>query len=143
MSADDLVGLNQVRQHAPAGMDIAAGEYGYAAWYFARMIKAQSVTTLQADCTRCGGITGFAQAAALCWAHNLPLSAHCGPSMHLHVCCAVPRLVHMEFFHDHARIERMFFDGFCEPRDGCMYPDLSAPGNGLTLKEQVVVRFRA
>ncbi len=42
----------------------------------------------------------------------------------------------MEFFHDHVRIERMFFDGFCEPVDGVMSPDRSRPGMGLTFKEK-------
>jgi L-alanine-DL-glutamate epimerase-like enolase superfamily enzyme len=91
---------------------------------------------LQADATRCGGITGFLDVASLCWANNIPLSSHCGPSMHLHVCCAVPRAIHMEFFHDHARIERMFFEGFCEPKHGEMRPDLSRCGIGLELKEK-------
>jgi len=142
VSSDHLIGLSQVRQRAPLGMDIAAGEYGYTAWYFRAMLDAQAVSVLQADCTRCGGISGFLDAAALCWAHNVPLSAHCGPSMHLHVCCAVPRAVHMEFFHDHARIERMFFDGFCEPVDGRMVPDLGRPGNGLALKERDANQFK-
>jgi len=143
VSSDHLIGLNQIRQRAPLGMDVAAGEYGYTAWYFRAMLEAQAVTVLQADCTRCGGVSGFLDAAALCWAHNVPLSSHCGPSMHLHVCCSVPRAVHMEFFHDHARIERMFFDGFCEPVDGCMYPDLSRPGIGLDLKERDAEKFKA
>jgi L-alanine-DL-glutamate epimerase-like enolase superfamily enzyme len=143
VSSDHLVGLNQVRRRAPLGMDIAAGEYGYTAWYFRRMLAAQAVTVLQADCTRCGGISGFLDAAALCWAHNVPLSSHCGPSMHLHVCCSVPRAVHMEFFHDHVRIERMFFDGFCEPVNGCMIPDLSRPGMGIELKEKDAERYKS
>lgn len=135
VSSDNLTGLCQVRSRAPIGMDIAAGEYGYTAWYFRRMIDAQAVSILQADATRCGGISGFLDAASLCWAANMPLSSHCGPSMHLHVCCAVPRAIHMEFFHDHARIERIFFDGFSEPDNGLMKPDLSRPGMGLELKE--------
>jgi len=142
VSSDHLIGLSQVRQRAPLTMDIAAGEYGYAAWYFERMIEAQAVTVLQADCTRCGGISGFIEAAALCWAHNIPLSSHCGPSMHLHVCCSVPRAVHMEFFHDHVRIERMFFDGFIEPVQGSMKPDLSRPGMGLIFKQQDAEKFK-
>lgn len=141
VSSDNLTGLCEVRARAPRGMTIAAGEYGYTAWYFRTMIDANAVTTLQADATRCGGISGFLDAAALCWASNLPLSAHCGPSMHLHVCCAVPRAIHMEFFHDHARIERMFFEGFCEPVNGIMSPDLSRPGMGLTLKQQVAAKY--
>ena len=141
VSSDNLTGLNQIRSHAPLGMDIAAGEYGYTAWYFRRMIEAQAVTVLQADATRCGGISGFLDVAALCWAANVPLSSHCGPSMHLHVCCAAPRVIHMEFFHDHARIERIFFDGFCEPVSGIMKPDLTRPGMGLELKVKAAAPF--
>lgn len=142
VSSDDLAGLCEVRARAPMGMDVAAGEYGYTAWYFRRMIDAGAVTILQADATRCGGISGFLDVAALCWAANLPLSSHCGPSMHLHVCCSVPRAIHMEFFHDHARIERMFFDGFCEPQSGIMKPDRTRPGNGLELKEKDAAVYR-
>ena len=141
VSSDNLIGLSQIRARAPFGMDIAAGEYGYTAWYFKQMIDAQAVTILQADATRCGGISGFLDIASLCWAANLPLSSHCGPSMHLHVCCAVPRAIHMEFFHDHARIERMFFDGFCEPVSGIMKPDLSRPGVGLELKKEAAAPY--
>jgi L-alanine-DL-glutamate epimerase-like enolase superfamily enzyme len=136
VSSDNLAGLSQICSRAPLGMDIAAGEYGYTGWYFKRMIDAEAVTVLQADATRCGGISGFLNAAALCWAANLPLSSHCGPSMHVHVCCAVARAIHMEFFHDHVRIERMFFDGFCEPVQGVMSPDHTRPGMGLVLKEK-------
>jgi len=141
VSSDDLAGLRQVRERAPAGMDVAAGEYGYTAWYFREMLEAQAVSVLQADATRCGGISGFLDAASLCRAAHRPLSSHCAPSLHLHVCCAVPRAVHMEFFHDHARIERIFFDGFCEPHDGVMKPDLSRPGMGLILKEKDAERY--
>ena len=141
VSSDNLPGLCELRSRAPIGMDIAAGEYGYTAWYFERMLRANAVTVLQADATRCGGISGFLDAASLCWAANVPLSSHCGPSMHVHVCCAVPRAMHMEFFHDHVRIERMFFDGFCEPVDGVMSPDRQRPGMGLTLKEQDARRY--
>jgi len=141
VSSDNLAGLREVRARAAVGVDIAAGEYGYTAWYFDRMLKAEAVTVLQADATRCGGISGFLNAGALCWAANAPLSSHCGPSMHVHACCALPRAIHMEFFHDHVRIERMFFDGFCEPVDGVMSPDRTRPGMGLTLKEKDAERF--
>jgi L-alanine-DL-glutamate epimerase-like enolase superfamily enzyme len=142
VSSDDLVGMRQVRKRAPVGMDIAAGEYGYNTFYFRDMLSAEAVTILQADCTRCGGISGFLDAASLCWAYNVPLSSHCGPSIHLHACCAVSRAIHMEFFHDHARIERTFFDGFCEPIDGYMRPDLSHGGMGLELKQKDVAKYK-
>src|SRR5207253_7333423 len=89
VSSQDLEGLRLMRDRAPDGMAIAAGEYGYDAVYFRRMVEAGAVDMLQADATRCLGITGFLQVAALCEAHSLPLSAHTAPTIHAHACCAV------------------------------------------------------
>jgi L-alanine-DL-glutamate epimerase-like enolase superfamily enzyme len=143
VSSDDLDGLRLLRDRAPAGMEIAAGEYGYDSFYFRRMLAADAVDVLQADATRCCGYTGFLQAAALAEAHGLPLSAHTAPALHLPVCCTVSQLRHIEWFHDHVRIERMFFDGVPSPRDGVIRPDLSRPGNGLELKRADAERFAA
>ncbi|HET9088636.1 MAG TPA: enolase C-terminal domain-like protein [Acidobacteriaceae bacterium] len=143
VSSDDLSGLRLVREKVPAPMEIAAGEYGYTVPYFENMLAARSVDVQQADATRAQGITGFLSAAAVCDAHQIALSAHCAPSIHMHVCCAAPRARHLEFFHDHARIERMLFDGFCNPREGRMFPDLSRPGFGLEWKEKDAEQFLA
>jgi L-alanine-DL-glutamate epimerase-like enolase superfamily enzyme len=142
VSSDDLEGLRFMRQRAPAGMDIAAGEYGYTIDYFRRMLGAEAVTVQQADITRCGGITGFLQVGALCEAHHIDLSGHCAPSLHRHAACAVPRFRHLEWFHDHVRIEHMLFDGAPVPRGGTIRPDLSRPGLGLAFKRQDAERFR-
>ena len=83
--------------------------------------------------TRCGGVTGFLRAGALAAAYNRPLSAHCAPNLSAHVMAAVPNALHIEYFHDHARIERMLFDGALDPVGGALIPDLDAPGHGLTL----------
>jgi L-alanine-DL-glutamate epimerase-like enolase superfamily enzyme len=115
-------------------MAIAAGEYGYDSPYFRRMLEAQAVDVLQADATRCAGFTGFLQVAALCAARSLPLSSHCAPALHLHVDCAAPNVVHLEYFHDHVRIEEMLFDGVQRPVDGVLRPDRSRPGIGLELR---------
>jgi L-alanine-DL-glutamate epimerase-like enolase superfamily enzyme len=139
VTSDDLEGLKLLRDRAPSSMDIAAGEYGYDVRYFRRMIDV--VDVLQADATRCGGVTGFLQAAAVSDAAGLPLSAHCAPALHLHVCAAAPRLRHLEYFHDHARIERMLFDGAREPVKGALVPDRSRPGLGLDLKRRDAERF--
>jgi L-alanine-DL-glutamate epimerase-like enolase superfamily enzyme len=141
VSSDDLAGLHLLRERAPAGMDIAAGEYGYEPFYFRRMLDAGAVDVLQADATRCCGITGFLRVAALADAHGLPLSAHTAPALHLHVACAAPRLKNIEWFHDHARIERMLFDGAPVPKDGAIAPDPARPGIGLTFKEADARRF--
>jgi len=143
VSSDDLDGLRLIRDRAPAGMDIAAGEYGYDSFYFRRMLDAGAVDVLQADGTRCAGITGFLQAAALCQSHCLRLSAHTAPAWHTHVCCAAIPVIHLEYFHDHVRIERMFFDGTPEPVQGTLRPDLSRPGLGLELKRSDAARYAA
>jgi L-alanine-DL-glutamate epimerase-like enolase superfamily enzyme len=136
VSSDDLAGLRLLRDHGPPGMAITAGEYGYDLPYFRRMLQAQAVDVLQADATRCAGITGFLGAAALCEAFGIPLSSHCAPALHLPLCCAARPAIHLEYFHDHARLERLLFDGAAEPDQGLLAPDLSRPGLGLEFKEQ-------
>ena len=134
VSSDDLEGLRLIRDRAPAGMAITAGEYGYDPPYFRRMLEAGAVDVIQADATRCGGFTGFLQVGALAEAFGLPLSAHTAPALHLAPCCALPGVRHIEYFHDHVRIERRTFDGFPVLRQGRLQPDLTSPGLGLTCK---------
>jgi L-alanine-DL-glutamate epimerase-like enolase superfamily enzyme len=141
VSSDDLEGLRLIRDRAPFGMDIAAGEYGYDLWYFRHMLEAGAVDVLQADATRCAGITGFMRVDALVESRSMQLSSHCGPSLHVHPCCAVNNFRHMEYFHDHVRIERMFFDGVLTPVGGALRPDLSRPGMGLEFKRSDAAKY--
>jgi L-alanine-DL-glutamate epimerase-like enolase superfamily enzyme len=143
VSSDDLAGLRLIRDRAPAGMNIAAGEYGYDATYFQRMLDAGAVDVLQIDATRCAGITGFLQAAALAEAYHIPVSAHTAPSIHAAVCCAVPAACHLEYFHDHVRIENKLFDGVVKPVDGILSPDLYRHGLGLEFKESDAKQYAA
>ena len=137
----DLEGLHLLRDRAPAGMDIAAGEYGYDLIYFRRMLQAGAVDVLQADATRCAGISGLLDAAALCTAFDLPLSSHCAPALHALPMCALRPAIHVEYFHDHVRIEQMLFDGALTPVDGALRPDRSRPGFGLEFKEKDAARY--
>ena len=141
VSSDDLDGLRLIRDRGPAGMQIAAGEYGYDLWYFRRMLEAGAVDVLQADGSRCAGITGFLRAAALTESHGMSLSAHCAPSLHVQACCAIPLLSPIEYFHDHVRIEQIFFEGALVPVDGSLRPDRSRPGLGLTFKRADAMRY--
>ncbi|WP_165989900.1 enolase C-terminal domain-like protein [Streptomyces sp. YIM 98790] len=134
VSSEDLEGLRLLRDRGPGGMDIAAGEYGWNLPCFQRMLDAGAVDCLQADVTRCGGFTGFLRVAALCDARCIDLSAHCAPQLSAHACAAVWHLRHLEYFHDHVRIERMLFEGVLEPGPGgVLRPDRGRPGHGLTL----------
>jgi L-alanine-DL-glutamate epimerase-like enolase superfamily enzyme len=139
VSSDDLAGLHWLRDRVPASIEVAAGEYAWNLDDIRRMLG--SVDVQQADATRCGGITGFLAAGTLCEAYHIDLSGHCAPSLHCHVACAVPQLRHLEYFHDHARLEAMLFDGAAPIHDGQIAPDLSQPGIGLTLKAADAARF--
>jgi len=141
VSSDDLDGLRLIRDRAPAGMNIAAGEYGYDLVYFRRMLEAGAVDVLQADATRCGGFSGFMAVAALCQARSMLLSAHTAPSLHAHVCCALAPVCHVEYFHDHTRIEQMFFDGALTAQDGALAPDPSRLGLGIEFKRVDAQRY--
>jgi L-alanine-DL-glutamate epimerase-like enolase superfamily enzyme len=143
VSSDDLEGLHQLREHGPAGMDIAAGEYGYHLPYFHQMLTAGAVDCLQADVTRALGITGVLKVAALCDARGMDLSLHCAPQISGQVGTAVWHMRHLEYFHDHIRIEGLAFDGTMEPEPGgVLRPDRSAPGHGLTVKHADLEQFR-
>jgi L-alanine-DL-glutamate epimerase-like enolase superfamily enzyme len=142
VSSDDPEGLKLIRDRAPAGMRIAAGEYGYDSFYFRRMLEAGAVDVLQADATRCAGITGFLAAGNLSSAFATPFSAHTAPSLHAHAACAAPSAINVEYFFDHYRIEQMFFDGALKPVDGMLCPDSSRPGFGLECKLPDMEKYR-
>jgi L-alanine-DL-glutamate epimerase-like enolase superfamily enzyme len=140
VSSDDLDGLREVRDQVDP--DVTAGEYGYDLPYFSRMVDSQAVDCLQVDVTRCGGITEWLRAAAVAAARGLHVSGHCAPNLHAHVAAAAPNLRHLEYFHDHARIETMLFDGALNPAGGTLSPDPSRPGLGLTLKDANAAPYR-
>ncbi len=137
----DFEGLRHVRERAPAGMDVSAGEYGYGLYHFGRMLQAQTVDCLQADASRCGGFSGLLAVDGLCQSAMMPLSTHCAPHLQLHAALACKSLRHMEYFYDHARIEQMFFDGIGDPVDGKLEPDPSRPGIGLELRRSDAARY--
>jgi L-alanine-DL-glutamate epimerase-like enolase superfamily enzyme len=140
VSSQDLAGLAAVRRQVEP--DVTAGEYSWSLADSARLIEAGAVDCLQLDVTRCGGVTEFLRGAALAAGHNLQVSAHCAPSLHAHVGAAVPNLRHVEYFHDHQRIEGLLFDGTLSPAGGTLTPDRDAPGLGLTLRESDAEKYR-
>lgn len=140
VSSDHLQQLAFVRQQLP--LAVAAGEYGYDPWYFRDMLRAGAVDILQADATRCLGVTGWLLAAATTYAFDVPFSAHTAPALHAQLGCVAPQLAHIEYFHDHARIEEMFFDGVPQVVDGSVRPDPARPGFGLTFKIQDAEPYR-
>lgn len=134
VASDNLKGLQFIREHAPESVNIAAGEYGYNLSYFNAMLNAGAVDILQADATRCGGITGFLKAGHLAEAYQVPFSSHCAPLLHLHASLSLPSFYIAEFFYDHTRIEALLFEETAVLQNGCLYPDLQRPGMGWEFK---------
>ncbi len=142
VTSDNLNGLRFIKEHAPYKINVAAGEYGYNLPYFDKMIHEGAVDILQADATRCGGISYYMKAGHLAEAYEIPFSSHCAPSLHLHASLALPSFFISEYFHDHVRIENMFFDGTPSPKNGSLTPDLTRPGIGLTLKLKDALKYK-
>ena len=142
VSSDNLEGLQFIRNGVQHYIQIAAGEYGYQLNYFKHMLSHKAVDVLQADATRCGGISGFLQVGHLCEAFQIPFSSHCAPALHLHAAVALPNFYIAEYFYDHARLEAMLFDGVSPPVDGMLTPDLSRPGFGLEFKYKDAEKYK-
>lgn len=139
VTSDDLSGLRRVRDAVEA--DVTAGEYGYDLGYFAGMLGAGAVDCLQIDATRCGGYTEWLRVAAVAAAHHTDVSAHCAPLLHLPVAAGTPRLRHLEWFHDHVRIEGRLLGGPVPVHDGVLrLPE--GPGHGFELRADAVSPFR-
>ncbi len=141
VEAENFSGQRFIRERLPAGMEVANGEYGYNQPYFRELLLGGAADVMQADATRCAGITGFMEAGMLAGAFAVPFSSHTAPSLHMHPCCALPGARHCEYFRDHARIEQMFFAGAAQPVQGALKPDLSAPGLGLEFKRSDAKKF--
>lgn len=69
------------------------------------------------------------------------VSAHCAPAVSAHACCAMETLRHLEYFHDHVRVEALLFEGVLEPERGLLRPDRSRPGLGIELKRHDATRY--
>lgn len=141
VSSDDREGLRLLRDRAPPGMRIAAGEYAYGERSFLDLLLPGCVDVLQADVTRCGGFSGLFAASALASAFHVPLSAHTSPSLHAAVGASLRNLENIEYFHDHARIEGLLFDGVPSLVSGRLVPRDDRPGHGLELKRQDAASF--
>ena len=139
VSSDDLDGLASVRAMVDA--DVAAGEYGTDIHYFRRMCQAGSVDCLQIDATRAGGYTEWHRSAAVAECFGMEVSAHCAPNLHAAAAAATPNVRHLEWFHDHVRIESMFFDGALDPSGGTVSPGGDRVGHGLTFRPEAAAPY--
>jgi len=134
---DDVEGHATLAQSI--GIPIALGEQIYCYDHFNSFFKARAVAYAQPDAVRLGGITEWTRVADLALAHGLPVVAHVGDMMqvHLHLSLAHRACHQLEYI-------PWLRDCFEEPataRDGEFLPP-EQPGAGTTLLESALERFR-
>jgi L-alanine-DL-glutamate epimerase-like enolase superfamily enzyme len=139
VSSDDLDGMATVRRASE--IEIAAGEYGYDVPYFHRLIP--SIDVVQIDVSRCAGYSEWLRIAAVAGSFGRDVSGHCAQSLHVPVACSIQNLRHLEYFADHARADRILFDGVLDPAGGVLRPDPTRPGIGIELKRADAGRYAA
>ena len=134
--ADDVAGHAEVR--AAVEVDVASGETLTGTADAARMIAARAVDVLMPNLQRVGGLTAWRKLAAAAELSGIGMAAHVHPEVQVHLMCAVPGAVALEFWpgwpwlwHEPIAIA----DGFAIPPD--------APGLGFTLDEDRVRAHRA
>jgi L-alanine-DL-glutamate epimerase-like enolase superfamily enzyme len=79
---------------------------GYDLAYFSRMCGAQAVDVLQVDLSCCAGVTEWLRAATVAAVHGLQVSGRTAQSLHVPAACAVQNLRHLQYFDDHAQVDR-------------------------------------
>jgi hypothetical protein len=71
------------------------------------------------------------------------MSCHCAPALHATIGAIVPSVRHVEYFHDHVRIEQLLFGGIPALQHGEMEVDLDQPGFGWEFRWSDAERYRA
>ncbi|MGQ0604101.1 MAG: mandelate racemase/muconate lactonizing enzyme family protein, partial [Anaerolineales bacterium] len=99
VAGDDLRGLAAVA--ATTTIPIASGENEYTPAGFRALMEANAVRIITPDAQHTG-VTGFLKAAALAQAHNLPIATHGSQDIHVHLACAVPNCLTVEYYRDNS-----------------------------------------
>lgn len=125
------------RLAAATDIPLAAGEREFGVRPFYRMAKTRSVSVMQPDLLRAGGVTGWRLIASLAEAHLLRLAPHFYREYDLHLAAAQPNLVAIESFDWLSDL----LDTPFEIRDGCaVVPD--RPGFGVAFRSDAIQEFR-
>ena len=75
-------------------------------------------------------------------AYGLEFSTHCGPHVHAPAPPRCPTSATWNGSTTMCASRSMFFDGTLDPTGGTIRPDPSTPGNGLTVRDDVVRRYQ-
>ena len=93
---DDYKGHVLISQ--ATSIPIATGENEYTRYGFRDLIESRAAAILQPDALIMGGVTEFMKVAAQAQAHNLPIAPHGRQEVHIHLLCAIPNGLILEYY---------------------------------------------
>ena len=93
---DDYKGHVLISQ--ATSIPIATGENEYTKYGFRDLIESRAAAILQPDALIMGGATEFMKVAAQAQAHNLPIAPHGRQEVHIHLLCAIPNGLILEYY---------------------------------------------
>lgn len=134
IARDDYRGMAEVAR--ALATPVASGESVYGLTPFRHMLEAGAVDIVMADVFRAGGITGWLRIAALAQSFNLPIVSHLAPEISVHLVCAVPNGLTVEYM----PWSEILYQDTPQARDGWLQPP-DRPGLGLVLAEDTLARY--
>jgi L-talarate/galactarate dehydratase len=139
---EDVVAYDDYKGHAEVSHALAtptaAGEYVWGITPFRHLFEARGVDIAMADVMRTGGISGWLKIAAMAEAFNLPIVSHLYPDISVHLVCAVPNGLTIEYMPWSSKL----FLETPQPINGELHVP-QKPGLGLELDEQAITRYVA
>lgn len=136
--ADEIGSLAALAQ--ATSIPIAAGENHYTRWEFKELIARDAVRVVQADVTKCGGVTEFLKIAAMADAHGLPVCPHFSNFTDVPCIAAVPNGLFHEYAADMFEPASKLLKHAARPAAGMIAP-LDRPGFGIELVDDAAERF--
>jgi L-talarate/galactarate dehydratase len=131
----DMAGLSQLAEKLE--VPIAGGEHLYDLAAFKDLLQQRAVDIAIIDLARVGGITPWRRIAAFAQAYQVPVCGHVIPEIHVHLLCAIPNALRVEYVPRSAAIVR----GMPALEDGCLVAP-KAPGLGLEFDAAAMRRYR-
>jgi len=138
--ADDIEGLAMVARATK--IPIATGEHEYTKYGFKELLTRGAADILQPDVSRVGGVTEWMKVAHMAQGFNLPVANHSQQLMSLHLACATPNLLVVEYVGVIEEADKFFYTEIPMPKDGMLSPFPDKPGLGLELKPDVAKKYQ-
>ncbi len=145
VSADDIDGLREVRMNST--IPIAAGENEYTEFGFKEMIEKRAVDVVQADVTRCGGVSQAREIARMAARSGMMYAPHVfgsivGLMASIHLIASAPNGYLLEYDQTENPLREELIDNLIEFKKGWVsVPE--RPGVGVEIPPRLLKKYEA